>query len=221
MSGLARRLPFRIIAGRHARVPSTEDLRRPCLTALIALVVQFSLGMILNLYVTVPASDAHASYVQEVAAGPFALTVHALLGVFLICAAFVLLVRAIGISDPAIAALAATGLGAILGAFAAGEIFVRNGQNSASLWMAILTGVALASYIAALNLIRVVSAQPAPTPLAAPGHTQSSSQRDLRPWPTRPAVLRQRPLSAPHPVLPQRPPFDDPPRADAWDTAPW
>jgi hypothetical protein len=169
MSGLARRLPFRVIAGRHARLRGAENLRRPCLTALIALVVQFSLGMILNLYVTVPTSDAHA----------------------------------------------------ILGAFAAGEIFVRNGQNSASLWMAILTGVALASYIAALNLIRVVSGQPAPTPHSAPRHTQSASQHDLPPWPGRPAVPRQRPLSAPHPVVPQRPPFDDPPRADAWDTAPW
>ena len=70
MSGQARRLPVRVIAGRHARLRGTENLRRPCLTALIALVVQFSLGMILNLYVTVPTSDAHAGYVQELRGRP-------------------------------------------------------------------------------------------------------------------------------------------------------
>jgi hypothetical protein len=209
MSGLARRLPFRIIAGRHARLRGSEDLRGPCLTALIALVVQFSLGMILNLYVTVPSSDAHASYIQEVAAGPFALTIHALLGVFLICAAVVLLVRAAGIGNAAMTALAATGLGAILGAFAAGEIFVRNGQNSASLWMAILTGVALVSYIAALNLIRVVPGQPAHRPRSAPWPAQSVAQHALPPWHDRPAV--------PQP----RPPFGAAPSDDVWGRAPW
>jgi hypothetical protein len=84
MSRLARWLPFRIVVGRHARLRGSGDLGSACLTALIALVVQFGLGMILNLYATVPSSDAHASLIQEVEAGPFALTIHALLGVFLI-----------------------------------------------------------------------------------------------------------------------------------------
>ena len=39
------------------------------------------------------------------------------------------------------------GLVALLGAFAAGEVFARNGSSSASLSMAILTAVALACYI--------------------------------------------------------------------------
>jgi quinol-cytochrome oxidoreductase complex cytochrome b subunit len=207
MSGLARRLPFRIIAGRHARLRGSEGLRGSCLTALIALVAQFTLGMILNLYVTVPSSDAHASYLQEVEAGPFALTVHALLGVLLICAAVVLLVRAIGIGNPAITALAAMGLSAILGAFAAGEIFVRNGQNSASLWMALLTGVALVSYITALNLLRVVPGQPAHNPRYAP-RPPYSAQHPRPPWHDGPV---------PRP----RPPFGVPPSDGAWDIAPW
>jgi hypothetical protein len=208
MSGLARRLPFRIIAGRHARLRGSEGLRGPCLTALIALVAQFSLGMILNLYVTVPSSDAHASYLQEVEAGPFALTIHALLGVFLICAAVVLLVRAIGIGNPAITALAAMGLGAILGAFAAGEIFVRNGQNSASLWMALLTGVAFVSYITALNLMRVVPGQPARSPQSAPSPSYSAGHNALSPW---------RDGAVPQP----RPTFGAPPSDDPWGYPPW
>jgi hypothetical protein len=208
MSGLAHRLPFRIIAGRHARLRGSEDLRGACLAALIALVVQFSLGMILNLYVTVPSSDAHASYIQEVEAGPFALTIHALLGVFLMCAAAALLVQAIGIRNPAITALAAAGLTAILGAFAAGEIFVRNGQNSASLWMAILTGVALVSYITALNLIRVVPAQPAHGPQSAPMPSYSAGPHALPPWQDSPV---------PQPGLP----FGAPPSDDVWGYPPW
>jgi hypothetical protein len=35
------------------------------------------------------------------------------------------------------------GLAALLGAFAAGDVFVRNGERGAALSMAILTGVAL------------------------------------------------------------------------------
>jgi hypothetical protein len=81
------------------------------------------------------------------------LTLHALLGLALIGAALVLLVRAVRLQDRVIAVLAATGLTAIGGAFASGEIFVHNGQSGASLAMALLTGVALLCYIAALTWV--------------------------------------------------------------------
>jgi len=118
--------------------------------ALIMLVAQYGLGIVLNLYIAVPASDAHAGLTQEIASGPLMLTVHALLGLALIGAALVLLVRAVRLGDRVIALLAAAGLTAIGGAFASGEIFVRNGQDTASLAMALLTGVALLCYIGAL-----------------------------------------------------------------------
>jgi hypothetical protein len=162
MSGLTRRPLSPPAAGRHARLRRSADLRGVCLTTLIALVVQFVVGMILNLYVTVPSADAHTGYLQEILNGPVSLTVHVLLGIVLIGAAVLLLIRAIGGGNRVLASLAATGLAAILGAFAAGEIFVRNGQPNASLWMAILTGVALVSYISALNLIRAVARQAPP-----------------------------------------------------------
>ena len=143
----------RVVPGRHSRRVELEGLRRISLAALIMLVVQYGLGIILNLYIAVPASDAHAGIMQEIASGPAMLTLHALLGLGLIGAALVLLVRAVRLDDRVIAVLAAAGLTAIGGAFASGEIFVRNGQSGASLAMALLTGVALLCYIGALTQV--------------------------------------------------------------------
>jgi hypothetical protein len=143
----------RVVPGRHIRRAELEGVRRVSLAALIMLVVQYGLGIILNLYIAVPASDAHAGLMQEIAGGPFMLTVHALLGLTLIGAALVLLVRAVRLGEHVIAVLAAAGLTAIGGAFASGEIFVRNGQSAASLAMALLTGVALLCYIGALTWV--------------------------------------------------------------------
>ena len=143
----------RVVPGRHSRRVELEGLRRVALAALVMLVVQYGLGIILNLYIAVPASDAHAGIMQEIASGPAMLTLHALLGLGLIGAALVLLVRAVRLEDRVIAVLAAAGLTAIGGAFASGEIFVRNGQSGASLAMALLTGVALLCYIGALTQV--------------------------------------------------------------------
>jgi hypothetical protein len=143
----------RVASGKHIRRAELEGLRRVSLAALVMLVVQYGLGIILNLYVAVPAADAHASLMQEIARGPFMLTLHALLGLALIGAALVLLVRAVRSEDRVVAVLAAAGLTAIGGAFASGEIFVRNGQSGASLAMALLTGLALLCYIGALTWV--------------------------------------------------------------------
>jgi hypothetical protein len=149
MAGVLDKL---VAPGRHTRRPERAGLRRVCLAALIMLVVQYGLGIFLNLYVAVPASDAHAGIFQEIAAAPLALTVHALLGLALIGTAVLLLVRAVGVGDRLLAVLAATGLTAIGGAFGAGEIFVKNGQPTASLAMGVLTGAALLCYVGMLAL---------------------------------------------------------------------
>lgn len=99
---------FPTAAGRHARLHRSADLRGVCLTTLIALVAQFVVGMFLNLYVAVPSSDAHAGHVQEILNGPVSLTVHVLLGTVVICAAVLLLIRAIVGGNRTLANLAAT-----------------------------------------------------------------------------------------------------------------
>jgi hypothetical protein len=141
-----------VAPGRHMRRPGRAGLRRVCVAALIMLVLQYGLGIFLNLYVAVPASDAHAGIFAEIATAPLALTVHALLGLALIGTAILLVARAVGVRDRLLAVLASAGLTAIGGAFGAGEIFVRNGQSTASMAMAILTGVALLCYVGTLAL---------------------------------------------------------------------
>src|SRR6266567_5517630 len=141
-----------VAPGRHIRRPRRAGLRRMCVAALIMLVLQYGLGIFLNIYVAVPASDAHAGIFAEIATAPLALTVHALLGLALIGTAILLVVKAVGVRDRLLAVLASAGLTAIGGAFGAGEIFVRNGQDIASMAMALLTGVALLCYVGTLAL---------------------------------------------------------------------
>src|SRR5690349_12278150 len=116
------------------------------------LVLQYGLGMILNFYVGVPAADAHASIFTEIATAPLALTAHALLGVCLVGTAILAVARAMARRDRTLAVLAAAGLAAIVGAFVAGEMFVKNGQDGTSFAMAMLTGAALLCYVATLIL---------------------------------------------------------------------
>ena len=122
-------------------------------------------GIFLNLYVAVPASDAHAGLFSEIATAPLALTAHALLGLALIGTAILLVVRAVSAGDRLLAMLASAGLTAIGGAFGAGEIFVRNGMPGASLAMAVLTGAALLCHVGTLALATSAQRQVMRTPL--------------------------------------------------------
>jgi len=127
-------------------------VRRVSAMALVMLALQYGLGMILNFYVEVPAADAHASIFTEIATAPLALTAHTLLGVTLVGTAILAVARAMALRDRPLAGLAAAGLAAIVGAFVAGEMFVKNGQDSTSFAMAMLTGAALLCYVTLLIL---------------------------------------------------------------------
>lgn len=161
------------------------------MAALVMLVVQYGLGIFLNLYVPVPAADAHAGMIQEIRTAPFALTVHALLGLALIGTAIVLVVRAARLRDRTVTVLAAAGLGAIGGAFVAGEAFVKDGQSGTSFAMAGLTGAALLCYVcvlAALPVRRRALPAAAPVPVSAgPGNGRYQEAARPMPLPRRPA----------------------------------
>src|ERR1700745_2548379 len=109
-----------IVSGQVPRARGPAGPRPLCLVALMGLVIQFVLGIVLNLYVEVP-DFSHASYIQEIEKAPGFLTAHALVGLVLLAAGVLLLVQAIALRSAVIVTLLATGLAALLGAFIAGE----------------------------------------------------------------------------------------------------
>jgi hypothetical protein len=127
-----------------------SGLRRASLGALVMLIVQFGLGIGVNLYITLPdkgsAGDAFSN-------GPL-LVLHVVVGLLLVVAAIGLLVRAIIARHGPVIAAAAVGLLAIATAATQGFSFVSDGTNAASLAMALATGVAMLCYVIALYLVR-------------------------------------------------------------------
>ena len=136
-----------IFSAEKARRMGRAGLAQACLVVLTGLVIQFALGMVLNLYIVMPAADGRVSYMREIETAPGVLTAHALLAGLLLATAGIMLLRAVALRDTAVIALVATALAALLGAFAAGELFVRTDATGASLSMAILTGIALLCYV--------------------------------------------------------------------------
>ncbi len=156
MPGIKSGLIAPIVSSEAAKARGPAGLRPLCLVVLIGLVIQFVLGIVLNLYVELP-DFSHSSYIQEIQKAPGFLTAHALVGLVLLVAGVLLLIQAIALRAAALVALLATGLAALLGAFIAGEIFAKNGADTYSLWMSLLTGVALAGYICVQALTGAVT----------------------------------------------------------------
>lgn len=136
-----------VFSAASTRRMGRAGLHWACVIVMVGLVVQLALGMILNLYVAIPAADARASYLREVENAPALLTAHALVGVLVLATAGLLLLRAVTLRDAAVITPVAFGLAALVGAFASGELFVKSSASGASLSMAILTGIALLCYI--------------------------------------------------------------------------
>jgi hypothetical protein len=236
VSAETRRLLMNSGAGRHTRLPDLTRLHRACVATLIALVAEFALGMWLNLYVAVPSADQHAGIVQVITNGPLLLTIHALLGTFLIATAIVLLIRAVKVGDSTVIGLASVGLGAVIGAFGAGEFFARDGESKTSLWMAMLTGIALLSYIAiqartgAAGLTqarRGADTPPEPAPRLPYRPTAPHPRPGYGPGMTGPSPAYRRPGSGPQPAYPRTATGPQPayrraewPRPTRWENPP-
>jgi ACR3 family arsenite efflux pump ArsB len=119
-------------------------LRQANLAILIVLIVQFALGMGVNLYVTLPAAGhpGHASWFGN---GTL-LALHAALGMFLILAAIFVLVRSIMARNAATIVTSAAGLVAILLAAFFGSGFTDKLTDGYSIGMALAFAAALACY---------------------------------------------------------------------------
>lgn len=141
--------------------PVTSDkvvrgLRANSFAAIVILLVEYGLGVWVNLYGHLPTSDRGASlaagFGRAVADGPVGLSIHAMLGVVLVVSAATALVRSILVRGPALIALTAVGLVAIVAALLSGARFVGNGDNASSMGMAVAAGVAIGAYALVLFL---------------------------------------------------------------------
>jgi hypothetical protein len=137
-------------APEQAVTPSRQlaALRGNCMGAAVLLIIEFALGIGVNLYVSVPAHKAFFSTVF----GSAVLTAHAAVALVLLGAAIAALVRAI--RSRRLIAFTSVGLAAILAAGIAGASFTGNASNGASLGMALATAVAMFCYLAAVFSLR-------------------------------------------------------------------
>ena len=139
------------------RAAHLEIARRTALGMGIAVVVQYALGMWVNLYVTVPARDQGGGFLTAIgralANGPVALGIHAGLGLLLVLGSISLVVRSVLSHNRALIVLSVLFLLALLGAASSGASFVDSGRDSASASMAMLTGVALICSLLSLYVL--------------------------------------------------------------------
>ena len=115
-------------------------LRPTALGLLMFLLVQFSLGMVVNLYVRVPAG--RAGYGPAVPA----LMLHGLVGLALVAGSVSLAVRAVVTRARQAAVPAVTAAVALLVAASGGLRFLGTGVEGASLVMALCAAVAIGCY---------------------------------------------------------------------------
>ena len=119
-------------------------LRQASLAILIVLIVQFALGISVNLYVTLP-TVGHPGHASWFGNGPL-LALHAALGMLLVLSAIFVLIRAIMARNGTLIVTSAAGLAAILLAAFFGSGFTDKLTDGYSLGMSIAFAVALACY---------------------------------------------------------------------------
>jgi hypothetical protein len=136
----------------------TRGLRINCFAAAVILLLEYGLGIWVNLYGRLPASDhgagAAAGFGRAITQGPVGLSIHAALGIILLISAIAALVRAILVRRAALIGAAVVGLLGIALAGLSGSSFVGNGNNTASLAMAYAAGVAIIAYVLILFISR-------------------------------------------------------------------
>jgi hypothetical protein len=129
-------------------------LRRTTLAMIVLLLVQFAVGMAVNLYVKVPAGPKSGGFGtgigRALSQGAPALVFHVIIGLLLILAAVGVLVQAIQVRRASVVTAGVVGLVALVGAAINGDRFVVYSANGSSLAMALLFALALLMYVLAL-----------------------------------------------------------------------
>jgi len=133
-------------------------LRGNTFGVLAMLIVQFAIGIVVNLYATIPAKDSGSGIFGAIGRaltnGPASLATHAGLGLLIVLAAVALVVRSVVTRHIASVVLSVIGLAAIVAAALNGARFVADGGSAnASLAMALSTAVAMLCYAIGLLLL--------------------------------------------------------------------
>jgi hypothetical protein len=132
---------------------SLAGTRQGSMAVLVLLVVEYGLGMYVNLYVALPRADHSHSVERAVANGPAILSAHAVIGLLLGLGALGVLAQAAMARHRGAISASGGGLLAVAIAAAAGASFTSTGEPSDSMAMSVLTGVALLCYAANLFML--------------------------------------------------------------------
>jgi hypothetical protein len=140
-------------AGAAARL---SGLRANSFAAIVILLVEYGLGVWVNLYGHLPAADRGAGiatgFARAVSDGPAGLSVHAVLGAVLVLSAVTAFVRAVLVRRWVMIGATVIGLLAIVMAALSGASFVGDRSDGASLGMAAGAGLAIGAYALVLLL---------------------------------------------------------------------
>lgn len=131
------------------------------LSGLVLLVIQFLLGMAVNLFVTVPKnhpgsnppeyfSGVAQSVTWAILHGPFLLVLHAIVGLLLVLSGFGVVFRAVRLHRRSITWAAGVGAVAILAAGLNGGSFLNYHEDFSSMLMASFFAIAVVAYSAGL-----------------------------------------------------------------------
>ncbi len=147
--------------GVSATTGADRRLRQNSFAAVVMLLIEYGLGIWVNLYAQIPASDkgkgTFAAFGATVANGPAALTLHALLGTLLLVTAIALIIRAVLTRKAAATVIGAVALLAIIAAWTSGARFTGDRADGASFGMAMATAVALLCYVIILFVPRLTA----------------------------------------------------------------
>lgn len=157
-------------------------LRETTMALLVALLVQYALGITVNLKARLPSPKPGAGAGKGIATalsdGVPLLVAHVAVGIVLLVGALVLVAHASRSGHRLILGCSIVGLICLWIAFFTGGTFVSNGDDNTSLVMALLAGAAILSYLVALYACtaipggdgapaRTVPARPSPGPRPA------------------------------------------------------
>jgi hypothetical protein len=143
----------------QGRARGVIGLRANALAGLVMLLIEYSLGISVNLYSQLPRSDAgktlFAGLGAAVGNGPFLLAFHAVLGTLLLLTGGGAVVRAARLGARPLIALSAGALLATVVAWLSGSEFIGHTKNSASLTMALAAAVAILCYALVIFVLGV------------------------------------------------------------------